>query len=720
MSDISIYTSVRQTKTEKIIPLDIFLDGIREGSWQDVVLPIRVITDEKQRAAAKQKAPCVTIGGTFKERTDAGLIHHSGYIAIDIDDVEDVNHLKSIICADKYVYAAFVSISGRGLCLLFKINPAKHRESFQGISEYLYENYQIIADPTSINVSRLRFVSYDPYIYIADTVEKFTRYPKNKPPKKIEKVIYAKDDFEQILEQIQSRRLNLCENYHEWLRIAFALIHQFGEAGRGYFHQVSQYSSKYDSAICDKQYTSCLKHKGSQQATIATFYYYCKSAGISLYSERTRKIAYSASGGKRSGLNASQVTENLKKFEGIEGADVQDLVQTVMDNGVQLNEDSILDQVELWLRQNYDLRRNEITLYIENYGNPMKQKDYNSIFIRSKKVFEKLNYELFERLINSDFVVDYNPFKDFIEANQDKKATGNITALFDSIKSNDDEYLQHFGKKWIVSIIATIHGEHSPLMLVLSGAEQGTGKTEFFRRLLPKELQAYYAESKLDAGKDDDILMTQKLIIMDDEMGGKNKKERKRLKEMTSRQTFSLREPYGKRNVDLNRLAVLCGTTNDNDVLNDPTGNRRIIPIGIKEMDHKKYNAVDKTELFMEAYRLWKSGFEWRLNKHDIEYLGKYNSDFEVISLEAELISKFYDRGETWMSTAEIKVELEGLTGQRFNSVVELGKQMAKLGYETKYGPKPRKLRGWMIEKINRFEYVAPTIQDEKEDDLPF
>jgi hypothetical protein len=743
MTNISIYTNVKQTKTDKTIPFDLFLDGIREGSWQDVVLPIRVIQDEKQRAAAKQKAPCVTVGGTFKERSDSGLIQHSGYIAIDIDDVEDINHLKSIICADRYVYAAFVSISGRGLCLIFKINPAKHRESFQGISEYLYENYQVIADPTSINVSRLRFVSYDPFIYIADHVDKFIKYPKSKPPKKIEKVIYAKDDFEQILEQIQSRRLNLCENYHEWLRIAFSLVHQFGEAGRGYFHQISQYSSKYDSVITDKQYTSCLKHKGSNQATIATFYYYCKSAGIQLYSERTRKIAYSASSGKKSGLNASQVAENIKKFEGIEGADVQQLAQQVMDNSVELNEDTLLDQVEMWLRQNYDLRRNEITRYIENRGIPMEKREYNSVFIKGKKIFDKLNFELMDRLINSDFVADFNPFKYFFEANKEKgqlsaaiatqpaelfesddpefkAATGstnlfapNIFNLFDSIKSNDDEYLQHFGKKWMVGIIASIHGEHSPLMLVLSGQRHGSGKTEFFRRLLPKELHSYYAESKLDAGKDDEILMCQKLIIMDDEMGGKSKKESKRLKELTSKQTFSLREPYGRNNVDLNRLAVLCGTTNDNEILNDPTGNRRIIPVQVIEMDHAKYNGVNKTDLFMEAYNLWKSGFDWHLSRHDIDYLAKYNTDFEVVSLEAELLQKYFEPGQfIEMTSSEIKVEIEDFTKQKL-SLDKLGKELKRLGFVQKFrrvGLSTKRM--WLVEKINnenkRFEGPKP------------
>ncbi len=85
------------------------------------------------------------------------------------------------------------------------------------------------------------------------------------------------------------------------------------------------------------------------------------------------------------------------------------------------------------------------------------------------------------------------------------------------------------------------------------------------------------------------------------------------MKELTSKQTFTLREPYGRVNVDLNRLAVLCGTTNDIEILNDPTGNRRLLPFEIESIDYEKYNAVDKTDLLMEAYQYYKDGVKWEL-----------------------------------------------------------------------------------------------------------
>ena len=619
----------------------------------------------------------------FANRIDTGIEKHSGFIGIDIDDVEDPAVMKSMLCCDEYVVAAFTSISGRGLCVVFNIHPPKHREAFQGISEYLYQRYQVICDPTSINVSRPRFVSYDPDIYTTANYKKFVQYPKEKPPKKIEKVIYASNDFEHILNEIHSKRINLCENYHDWLRIGFAIGHKFGESGRQYFHCVSQYSSKYNPTSTDKQYTACLKHYSSTEATIATFYYYVKNAGIQIYSERTKAIAYTAAHGKKGGLSEEQVCSNLEKFEDITGA--EDLVHQVYTGNIEINEDSIISELEMFLRQGYSLRRNEITRFIENKNKQIEQKDFNTIFIAAKKVMEKISYELVDRLINSDFVPNYNPFLDFINENKEINTTGNIEKIFRSINSKDPEYVLHFGRKWLVGMIASIHGQHSPLMLVLTGEKQNTGKTEWFRRLLPSELGKYYAESKLDEGKDGEILMTQKLLVVDDEMGGKSKKESKRLKELTSKQVFTLREPYGRNNVDLVRIATLGGTSNDNELLNDPTGNRRIVPVETYRIDHELYNSVNKVELFMEAYWLWKSDFKWKLGSDDISYLNVDKISFEVSNFEKELIQKYFTPSEEFeqMTSSEILIYLESKTRQRI-TVEKIGKELKALGFVQK------------------------------------
>ena len=149
--------------------------------------------------------------------------------------------------------------------------------------------------------------------------------------------------------------------------------------------------------------------------------------------------------------------------------------------------------------------------------------------------------------MGSDFVESYNPVKDFFLKNSHITESGIIeeyTACINSDVGIGTSYKYTFFKKWLVGLVASIHGEHSSLLMALTGS-QNCGKTQFFRRLLPDELKPFYAESKLDNGKDDEILMTQKILIMDDELGGKSKMEAKKLKELTSKQYFTLREPYG-------------------------------------------------------------------------------------------------------------------------------------------------------------------------------
>ena len=195
---------------------------------------------------------------------------------------------------------------------------------------------------------------------------------------------------------------------------------------------------------------------------------------------------------------------------------------------------------------------------------------------------------------------------------------------------------------------------------------------------------------------------------MDDEMGGKSKKEASLLKELTSKQVFSLREPYGRNNVDLKRLAVLCGTTNESEILNDPTGNRRIIPINVLSIAHAEYNAIDKTDVLIEALHLYRSGFAYKLDKDDIRILSENTTSFEQSSLEADLLNRHFERPETqevggnntFMTGSEIKSEIEKRTLQKLNHI-RLGMELRRAGWE----PKTRKRNGmpvkgyWVIDR---------------------
>lgn len=704
--NISIFRNVKHTTGGMTMDILSYLDAIKTGYWVNEIIAYR--SGEKQ----KTELPLATICGVFSQRKISGLVEPSGFICIDIDDVNPAE-VKAKLATDKYTFAAWVSVGGKGVAAVFRINPKKHAESFEGLQEYLFTQHSIIVDPSGRDVSRARFVSYDEDIYINEGAAKFDKYPP--PPKKsIQKLptqVFVQSDFDEIVRQIMDRGVDLVDSYHDWLRVAFALCDKFGEGGRGIFHTISSISHKYSPDKCDKQYTACLNHKGSG-ITIAYFYWLCKQAGIVTVSQKTKLIGKAAYQAKKTGRTADTVVELLETVEKIKPEESKDIVEQIYNNNIEFEDgESVLEDLMVFLRQNYSLRRNVLTRKIENNGIPLESKEFNSIFINAKKAIDKVSFELVDRVINSDFTPDYNPLKIFLENNKGRKPSGLIKRLCQTIPSNQPpEYKEMFITRWLMGIIESIEGEFSPLMLVLVGSKQGTGKTEWFRRLLPRDIRSYYAESKLDAGKDDEILMTSKLIIMDDEMGGKSKREAARLKELTSKKWFSLREPYGRHNVDLRRLAVLCGTSNENDLINDPTGNRRIIPISvIDDIDTDLYNSIDKTDLLMEAYHLYLSGHTSSLTRAEIEYLAEQTSDFQAPTLEQELLFTFFDLPDAnfynceFLTTSEIKSRIEVQTNQRLN-MTKLGQELRKAGFvRTKKVVKGVSLYGYYLKRKSAY-----------------
>jgi len=710
MSVISLFGSVYNTAPKGSFPLEAYLIEIRDGRYEDLIHKLRNEKDEKTYVKLKENLNRVTFSGTFSKRENASLLEHSSYLAIDFDDLEEPEVVKELMRKDKYVYSCFLSSGGHGLTTLFRINSLKHRESYLGLAQYLLRHYNLVCDPQSISVSKPFGVTYDPNIYISDVeVPMFLQYVKEIKVEKIVNFAYAENDFKELLAQIVNLRIDLTADYDRWVKIGFAFADKFGEGGREYYHVVSSINEKYSRPRTEKQYNYSLKRTATLKlATISTFYYYCKEAGLKLFSERTNKIKRVTINSKAAGLGKQQIKEILEK-EDIK--DVDDMISQVFENAVSQGDgDSILDQLELYMTANYKLERNVISRYIEKIGGErLEQRDLNSMYIAAKKVLNNVSYELFERLIMSDYVQNYNPIKRFLnqfdqDFEEDKTFSSPlIDKMSASIINDAPEFTNYFFKKWLVGSISCAFGEHSPLMFVLSGEKHGTGKTEWFRRLLPSEMRMYYAESKLDAGKDDEILMTQKWFIMDDEMSGKNKKEEQRLKELTSKQWFDLREPYGRINVSLERLACMCATTNSKNILRD-TENRRIIPVNVISINHGLYNSVNKKELFKEAYFLWRSGFNWTVLGPDITYLKTHEFEFEAVTVEKELLMKFYtpENADELMTASEIKVEIEMLTQQRL-SVEVIGKQLSKNNFESKAVKEYTSVKKkWLVKKINR------------------
>lgn len=678
-----------------------YIENIEGGYWQDEVLAYR--TNKIEKLAL----PGVTPSGVFSYRSAGNLSKHSGIIVIDIDKDDqlpsyDHNKVRLKLASDEYIRACHMSCSGDGgLAVYVKIDPSRHVDAFLALEKYFADKYHLNVDPSGKDVSRFRFVSYDPDCYFNPSSKMWRRYiPKARKEPRRHNFVFGNDDIDHVFSQISSRRLDLTDDYHDWFRIGCAISSHYGEAGRDKFHMVSSMSSKYDSKACDDLYDILLK-RGNRGVEIGTFLWLAKMAGIDISSPRTQTITQITAArkqmiGKSGGYkDARAAKESAKKYlkdqQGIEGEDVDRIIDEVIKMPGQVDgsteKDDIIPRLRAWLTTK-DIKYNEVTGQNEINGEPQTDRIANSLYIEGVTVVgKKATKDLIFSMLLSNEIQSYHPLKSYFQDVEYLRPKGVIDKFLDCIKTPDTEYRDLYMRKWLLSVVASAHGTYSLMIMVFTGGQRA-GKTEFFRSLLPEKLKPYYAESQLDEGKDSEILMTQKLIIVDDEFSGKSKRDYKKLKDMSSKQYFNIRKPYGKFNEDMKRYAVLAGNSNEDEIINDPTGNRRIIPMPIIDIDHDALEEIDRNELWAELYREWQEiGDGWMLTKDEVDNLNEKTEGNKQVSMEEELIQKHFEPVDEsdiyaeYFTATDIKVHIENANPTVRIKLWQVGVSMKALGY---------------------------------------
>ena len=634
-------TKYNNIKDPTPIPISItdYINEVKNGANKPEILTYQNATklNKQQRTELKNAIPCVTISNCNGK--------HSGYITIDFDTNID----RTALIADKYSYVVAKSVGGINNFCIVKIDGSKHTESFNALQYHYYNTYNALINQGCAEVSFKRFISYDADIYTNDKATVFK--PKALKPIKYKeyKVILSNIDFDALICKLSTNTAPL-QQYIDIFGNAMAYTH--GEVGRDNFNKLFNNDTAYTYYLrtCD----------GS--ITLGALYHICRDFGVKM---------------ECTSLVTTPIQSNV-------------VVPKV--HGTKLH------KVVNFFNENYNFAYNMITMQIEDRnvninGKPLILEDnnYNTILLNVQQYNEEAKFtkDFLTTVMFSDYVYAYNPILEFFEQNKNYKRDGTtIQRLADSIETTTKNH-QMFIKHWLVGLISGALKEASPLMLILAGEKINTGKTKWFRNLLPTALQSLYAENKLDSGKtDDDILMCKKLIIMDDEMSGTSKKENKRIKALMSKDTFSIRVPYGRISKDMRRISTQCATTNDKEILSDPTGNRRLLPIHVLSIYFDVYNSINKTALLMDAYDLYTSGWKWELSQREIDILNASTEEFLSTNYERELVMACFELPSglltEYLTNTEIKAHIENATNQRIFDVRKLGMELKFLGFEQK------------------------------------
>ena len=186
--------------------------------------------------------------------------------------------------------------------------------------------------------------------------------------------------------------------------------------------------------------------------------------------------------------------------------------------------------------------------------------------------------------------------------------------------------------------------------------------------------------------KDDNLALSEFALICLEEIDEMRLEDINQLKAMVTLPAVNERRAYGHYKENRPHIASFCGTTNQPEFLNDPTGSRRWLPFTVVHIDDPYTHPVDYEGVYGQALGLWQEGFRYWFDEKEIAQVNARNERFETASLETDLLLAFFRvplPGEEclFLTVGEI---LSHISGGMKNplSAVKVGLALRKAGFE--------------------------------------
>lgn len=252
-----------------------------------------------------------------------------------------------------------------------------------------------------------------------------------------------------------------------------------------------------------------------------------------------------------------------------------------------------IEKMMKYLNEKYDLRYNMVMKYTEYVP---KDKEWIGFQAVEPRVQKSLTLEVqlaginvsikdVRNFLESNFIKNYNPVEEFLFTCYDNwDGKDHIRALARTVPTNNPHWEDWF-YTWFLAMVEQWHNRSgrqygnsvAPLLI----SKQGYNKSTFCRRLIPPQLQWGYTDNLILSEKRQVLqAMSQCLLINLDEFNQISAKVQQGfLKNLIQLPNVKYKPPYGSHVQEFPRTASFIATSNMDDILTDPSGNRRFIGI---------------------------------------------------------------------------------------------------------------------------------------------
>ena len=397
-------------------------------------------------------------------------------------------------------------------------------------------------------------------------------------------------------------------------------------------------------------------------------------------------------------LVLNEVIHTIEKpVDNLKDAIVDNSEEDVDKDGKELS-DNIMRMIG-FLCKKYDFRYNSVMKFTEYRP---KDKDYWGYQPVDARVQKRMTLEVqlanirvsikdVRNYLESDILSTYNPVEDFLFKCAGKwDGKDYIRALARTVPT-DNPYWEDWFYTWFLAMVnqwrSYSHRKYGNSVAPLLISKQGYNKSTFCRSLVPPELQWGYNDNLVLSEKRQVLqAMCQALLLNLDEFNQISPQVQQGfLKNIIQLPSVKMKPPYGSHVQEFPRMASFIATSNMEDILSDPSGNRRFLgveltgPIDVSQLPNYE-------QLYAQALAALQAGEKTYFDAEQTKLIMASNRKFEVISPVDQYFNLYFDltddakQGE-YLTAAEIFQELKSHIGSsvKLSNLISFGRKLSQM-----------------------------------------